>query len=105
MRTAARTRANPIRLRPNNTVPITVKPTRTDIAIARTIAHNVEPAPEEVVRALTWGADEKVLLVLAALGWIASRGRGEPLRRAGNHALLVAVAASLLPHGLKVLFD
>jgi undecaprenyl-diphosphatase len=58
-----------------------------------------------VARALTWGADEKVLLVLAAVGWLASRGRGEPLQRAGNHALLVTVAASLLPHGLKLLFD
>jgi membrane-associated phospholipid phosphatase len=44
-------------------------------------------------------------LVLAAAGWLASRGQGEPLRRAGNHALLVAVAASLLPHGMKLLFD
>jgi membrane-associated phospholipid phosphatase len=54
---------------------------------------------------LTWGADEKVLLVLAAAGWIASRGRGESMRRAGNHALLVTVAASLLPHAMKSLFD
>ncbi|WP_347338740.1 phosphatase PAP2 family protein [Bradyrhizobium zhanjiangense] len=72
---------------------------------ARFIARNTAPAPEMVARALTWGADEKVLLVLAAAGWLASRGRGEPLRRAGNHALLVTVAASLLPHGLKLLFD
>ena len=54
---------------------------------------------------MTWGADEKVLLVLAAAGWLASRGRGEALRRAGNHAVLVTVAASLLPHGMKLLFD
>lgn len=72
---------------------------------ARFIARNTAPAPEMVARALTWGADEKVLLVLAAAGWLASRGRGEPLRRAGNHTLLVTVAASLLPHGLKRLFD
>jgi undecaprenyl-diphosphatase len=89
----------------HDAVPITVRPTGTDIAIARAIARNTEPAPEEVARALTWGADEKVLLVLALAGWIASRGRGEPLRRAGNHALLVTAGASLLPHGLKVLFD
>jgi membrane-associated phospholipid phosphatase len=76
-----------------------------DVAIARAIASDTGPAPEEIARALTWGADEKVLLVLAAAGWIASRGCGEPLRRAGNHAVLVAVAASLLPHGLKLLFD
>ena len=54
---------------------------------------------------MTWGADEKVLLVLAAAGWLATRRAGEPLRCAGNHALLVAAAASLLPHGMKRLVD
>ncbi|MDA9399034.1 phosphatase PAP2 family protein [Bradyrhizobium sp. CCBAU 45389] len=85
--------------------PVTIRPTRADVVAARFIARNTAPAPEILARALTWGADEKVLLVLAAAGWLASRGRGEPLRRAGNHALLVTVAASLLPHGLKRLFD
>ncbi|RXH41624.1 membrane protein [Bradyrhizobium zhanjiangense] len=85
--------------------PVSVRPTKADVVAARFIARNTAPAPEMVARALTWGADEKVLLVLAAAGWLASRGRGEPLRRAGNHALLVTVAASLLPHGLKLLFD
>jgi membrane-associated phospholipid phosphatase len=85
--------------------PITVQPTQADVAIARAIARDTAPAPEEFARALTWGADEKVLLVLAAAGWLASRGRSEALQRAGNHAVLVAVAASLLPHGLKLLFD
>ena len=63
------------------------------------------PEPEAVARFLTWGGDEKVLLVLAAAVWLVSRGRGKALQRAGNHALLVTVAASLLPHGLKALFD
>jgi hypothetical protein len=71
----------------------------------RRLARNTRPAPEQVARALTWGADEKVLLVLAAAGWVASRGRGEALRRTGNHALLVAVAASLLPNGMMLLFN
>jgi membrane-associated phospholipid phosphatase len=87
------------------TFPINVRPTKPDVAIAQAIARNTAPAPDKVARALTWGADEKVLLVLAAAGWLASRGRGETLRRAGNHALLVTAAASLLPHGLKTLFD
>jgi hypothetical protein len=103
MRTAARTRSSLLRRQPR--FPITVRPTKADLAIASEIARDTGPAPEEVARALTWGADEKVLLVLAAGGWLASRGQGEPLRRAGNHALLVAVAASLLPHGMKLLFD
>ena len=86
-------------------MPITVRPTRADIAIAGAIARNTKPAPEAVARALTWGADEKVLLVLAVAGWLASRGRSDALRRAGNHALLVTTAASLLPHALKTVFD
>jgi undecaprenyl-diphosphatase len=84
---------------------ITVKPTKPDIAIAHAVARNARPAPEEVTAAVTWGADEKLLLVLAVAGWIGLRGRGESLRRAGNHVLLVTVAASLLPHVLKLNFD
>ncbi|UVO26961.1 phosphatase PAP2 family protein [Bradyrhizobium arachidis] len=99
-----RARVSASRLR-GPSLPVTVRPTKADVVVARFIARNTAPAPEMVARALTWGADEKVLLVLAAAGWLASRGQGEPLRRAGNHALLVTVAASLLPHGLKRLFD
>ncbi|WP_426435599.1 phosphatase PAP2 family protein [Bradyrhizobium genosp. P] len=86
-------------------LPITVRPTEVDVAIADAIARDTAPASEEIARVLTWGADEKILLLLAAAGWIASRGRSEPLRRAGSHALLVTVAASLLPHGLKLFFN
>lgn len=103
MRTAPRIRSSP--RRPGPSFPITVKPTKADIAVARTIVRHTGPAPEKVARALTWGADEKVLLVVAAAGWLASRGRGERLQRAGNHAVLVAVAATLLPHGMKLLFN
>jgi hypothetical protein len=92
-------------VRRTSTFPITVRPTEADILVARRIARNAAPVPEQVARALTWGADEKVLLVLAAAGWLASRGRSEPAQRACNHALLVTVAASLIPHGLKLLFD
>jgi membrane-associated phospholipid phosphatase len=86
-------------------LPMTIRPTKADVAIARTVARKTSPVPERLARALTWGADEKLLLALTAVGWLASRGAGEPMRRAGNHALLVAAAASLLPHGMKRLFD
>jgi membrane-associated phospholipid phosphatase len=86
-------------------LPVTIRPTRADVAIARTVARKTRPAPERFARALTWGADEKVLLVLTAVGWLASRGAGEPMRRAASHAVLVAAAASLLPHGMKRLVD
>jgi membrane-associated phospholipid phosphatase len=102
---AASSRAIPTRHRSGGTVPITVRPTKADVAIANAIARNTEPAPEAIARALTWGADEKVLLALASVGWLASRGRSETLRRAGNHALLVTAIASLLPHALKTVFN
>ena len=86
-------------------MPVTVRPTGADIAVARAITRNTKPAPEAVARALTWGADENVLLVLAVAGWLASRGRSDALRRAGNHALLVTTAAALLPHALKAVFN
>ena len=105
MRTATRPRNDPLWRHRSRTGPVTVRPTGADIAIARAIARNTKPAPEAVARALTWGADEKVLLVLAVAGWLASRGRSDALRRAGNHALLVTTAASLLPHALKAVFD
>lgn len=85
--------------------PVRVEPTKADVEIAQAIARHTSPVPEEIGRALAWGADEKLLLVLAAIGWVASRGDGERLRRAGDHALLVTVASSLLPHGMKLIFD
>src|SRR5262249_17789504 len=95
-----RLRARPIR---HHIVPITVEPTAADVMIAHTGARNIEPAPEEVARALTWGADERVLLALAAVGGLARVA--EATWRAGNHALPVTVVASLLPHGLKAVFN
>ena len=84
---------------------VTVKPTKPDVLIARTVARNTSHRAERVPRGLTWGADEKVLLALAVAGWVATRRRSEQLQRVGNHALLVTVAASLIPHGLKSVFD
>lgn len=84
---------------------VTVKPTKPDLLIARIVARNTSHRAERVSRGLTWGADEKILLALAVAGWVATRRRSEQLQRVGNHALLVTVAASLIPHGLKSVFD
>jgi len=85
--------------------PLTVKPTKPDVIIARGVARKTNHRAEAMSRGLTWGADEKLLLVLAAAGWIATRGKSWQLRRAGNHALLVTLAASLMPHAMKSVFD
>lgn len=82
--------------------PVTVRPTRSDVVLARSIARNTTPAPELLARAMTWGADEKVLLALAAIGWLASRGRGVPLRFGGNKGRIFALKAgdvAVLPAG------
>lgn len=82
-----------------------VKPTDADVRIARTVARHTNHRTETVARGLTWGADEKFLLALTAAGWVFTRTRGESLRRAGDHALLVAATASVLPHLMKSIFD
>ena len=48
-------------------MPVTVRPTDADVAIARTVARKTGPAPQRLARTLTWGADEKVLLALTAI--------------------------------------
>jgi undecaprenyl-diphosphatase len=75
------------------------------VLIARTVARNTSHRAERVSRGLTWGADEKILFALAVAGWVATRGRSEHLQRVGNYPLLVTVAASLIPHGLKSVFN
>ena len=88
MRTAPGIRSNRPRAAPK--FPMTVRPTEADIAVARAIARDTGPAPEKLARVLTWGADEKVLLILRGgrLARLARPGqaaavRGQP-RRAGG---------------------
>jgi membrane-associated phospholipid phosphatase len=84
---------------------IAVHPTKLDLAIARAIARNSAPAPEEVAKAVTWGADEHVLVALAVGWWLLSRGQSAPQRQASDHVLLTTIAASVLPHLLKRAFN
>jgi len=65
---------------------VNVRPTKPDVLIARTVARNTNHSAEVISRGLTWGADEKILLLLATAGWVATRGRSQQLQRAGNHA-------------------
>lgn len=85
--------------------PVTVKPTRTDIAIANEIAEHATPELEETAKALTWGADEHVMLALAAAGWLYARTRPAEERRTANHILAVSLVTAMLPHILKSTFD
>lgn len=82
-----------------------IRPTRGDIDIAEWISDHTGPQVEQLAKILTWGADEHVVCALAAAWWLYCRGRGAQDRADGNHILLTAVAASLLPHLLKSVSD
>jgi membrane-associated phospholipid phosphatase len=84
---------------------IAVHPTKFDLAIARAIARHTSPAPEEVSKVVTWGADEHILIGLAVGWWLLSRGRPAPQRQASDHVLLTTTVASVLPHLLKSAFN
>ncbi len=84
---------------------VTVKPTRLDTTIANEIAGHTDPATEKIAQALTWGADEHVLLALAAAGWLYAQLARPQARPVANHVLVVSVVASVLPHLLKSAFD
>jgi undecaprenyl-diphosphatase len=84
---------------------VTVKPTRIDIAIANEIADHTNPELEQTAEALTWGADEHVLLALAAAGWLYARARPAEERSAANHILAVSLVTAAVPHILKSVFD
>ncbi|MDN5004418.1 phosphatase PAP2 family protein [Bradyrhizobium sp. GCM10027634] len=84
---------------------VTVKPTQIDVAIANEIADHTTPEVEETAEALTWGADEHVLLALAVAGWLYARKRPTEERLAANHILAVSLVTAILPHVLKSVFD
>ena len=78
-----------------------LKPTRADIEIANAVANDTNPRTEWAASLLTWGADEHVLLAIAAGWWLYNR-RGSPRRRRNSdHLLLTMLTASLVPHLLK----
>src|SRR5690349_10475968 len=87
------------------TVPYRIQPTRVDIAIANAIAEYTGPRAERAAQLLTWGADEHVLLAIAAGWWLYCRGRPVRARRDSDHILLTTLAVSLAPHLLKSIFD
>lgn len=84
---------------------VTVRPTAADIAIANVIAAHTNRPTEGVARALTWGADEHLLLALTAAWWLWSRSQSHDRRKIADHFLVTTLVASGLPHLLKTVFD
>jgi undecaprenyl-diphosphatase len=84
---------------------VTVKPTAFDKRIAKSISRRTDPPAETVAKALTWGADEHLLLAASAIVWLASRRSDDRAKKAATHCLVTTVAASILPHILKSMTD
>jgi membrane-associated phospholipid phosphatase len=84
--------------------PISLHPTRVDLAVAKACARHVTPGVERALQTLTWAADEKVILAGTAALWAATRTRrcAESTRRRADHMLACAVVASALPHLIKL---
>ncbi len=84
---------------------MTVRPTNADRWVANEVARNTNAPAERAAEAITWGADEHVLCLLAAGWWLYCRNKSASSRRASDHILLTTVAASALPHILKRVFN
>jgi membrane-associated phospholipid phosphatase len=82
-----------------------VRPTRLDERIAREVATHTDRPVECVAGAVTWGADEHVLLAFAALGWALTRNGSERERRLGTHFLACSLTTAVLPHIMKKFID
>jgi membrane-associated phospholipid phosphatase len=82
---------------------MTLPPTGTDLWLARRLARVASTPVEDGARALTWAADEKVMMAVVGLAWLRIRllnDATEDRYRADHFALTVAVSA-VLPHVAK----
>jgi membrane-associated phospholipid phosphatase len=84
---------------------INVRPTRIDRLVADEVVAHTSPAIEQAAGFLTWGADEKLLCLGAALFWLAARRASQSRRELSNHVLVCALAATVLPHIIKSVVD
>jgi undecaprenyl-diphosphatase len=86
-------------------LPYRIPPTRSDITIAKAVAKYTSPRTERAAELLTLGADEHVLLTIAAGWWLYCRGDALRQRRNADHILLTTLIVSAVPHLLKSIFD
>lgn len=83
----------------------TVQPTQLDGCIASEIAAHTDRQIGHVAGAVNWGADEHVLLALAAIGWVLTRKVPAAERRFGNHVLVCSLTTTALSHIMKLFID
>lgn len=86
---------------------VTLPPTRVDLAVSKACKRMATPAREKSLRAITWLADEKLMLSAVALFWLGAhlRARRKEIRREADRMLASVALAGLLPDVFKYLFD
>src|SRR5262245_31710239 len=94
----ARAATGPTREPARSMALVTVRPTRINVGIANEIAAHTDPALEDSAEVLTWGADEHLLLAVAAAGWLYARQEKPQALPLANHVLTIAVVTTILPH-------
>jgi membrane-associated phospholipid phosphatase len=74
-----------------------------DLWLARRIAHRARPRPEHALEAVTWAADEKLLMAVIGMAWIGIRLLDENPRdrRRADYLMLITAASAALPHLVK----
>jgi hypothetical protein len=82
-------------------MPIKVRPTKLDRWIADAVAVRTDPKVERAAEKMTWAADEHVLIAVAGMFWLMSRGSSKNTQRTSSHLLAVAIATAALPHLIK----
>lgn len=85
-------------------MPVTIRPTSADVKIAHAVARHANRRTERVSGALTWGADEHVLCAAALLWCLYARSQRRQ-QRVADHIILTTLAATVLPHLLKRIFN
>ena len=96
---------NPVCVTGSDMALLTIQPTQADIRIANAIASRTTPVIERTAGIVTWGADEKVLLALAACGWLYVNAKKPALRPIADHFLATTVVSATLLHLLKRVVD
>jgi membrane-associated phospholipid phosphatase len=88
-------------------LPIGLPPTGVDLETSRLIRRHATPTVERAGKAITFAADEKLILAGAFVYWLYRHGRRAAPRETeqADHFLVCATISSVLPHLLKRLVD
>lgn len=72
-----------------------------DRRIAKAIARHSSRRIEKPLKALTWLADEKLLLLVCSAYWLGSRAFPPARQRGADHLLLTVGTAGMVSHAMK----